>query len=139
VVTPDALLLFEILDDPPSLSFRVSANQNDRVDAAKKYHKLAWAFLLPVGQSGTGEPPRLLPSTLSPSLIVNVGFHQPPPPAVRKSKPRKPEEKSSSDTKGEKGEGEEREDSGDHLEQRQQQQREGDYDLPLRLQLYQYQ
>lgn len=52
VVTPDSLLLFEILDDPPSLSFRVSAEQTDRVDVAKKYHKLAWAFLLPVGQSG---------------------------------------------------------------------------------------
>lgn len=50
IVSPQTLILFEILDDPPSLSFRLT--NSERVETAtKKYNKLAWAFLLPVGQS----------------------------------------------------------------------------------------
>lgn len=54
IVHPDALILFEVLDDPPSLSFHsIQAANESSTDQGKRYTKLAWAFLLPVGQRGT--------------------------------------------------------------------------------------
>mmetsp|Transcript_2505 Transcript_2505/g.3848 ORF Transcript_2505/g.3848 Transcript_2505/m.3848 type:complete len:1065 (+) Transcript_2505:68-3262(+) len=49
VVSPRSLVLFEILDDPPKLSLR-RAQAGAVLDEVKKYTRLAWAFLLPVGQ-----------------------------------------------------------------------------------------
>lgn len=53
VVSPQNLILFEVLDDPPSLSFRKAQNINSSKDMSTRsrtYSTLAWAFLLPVGQ-----------------------------------------------------------------------------------------
>ena len=53
VVSPKNLLLFELLDDPPSLSFRKVQSINSSKEMGsmiRTYSTLAWAFLLPVGQ-----------------------------------------------------------------------------------------
>ena len=53
VVSPQNLILFEVLDDPPSLSFRKAQTINSTKDMgtrSRTYTTLAWAFLLPVGQ-----------------------------------------------------------------------------------------
>ena len=52
-VSPQNLILFEVLDDPPSLSFRKAQSMNSAREGgslARTYTTLAWAFLLPVGQ-----------------------------------------------------------------------------------------
>jgi hypothetical protein len=53
VVNPQNLILFEVLDDPPSLSFRKAQSiksAKDMGSMVRTYTTLAWAFLLPVGQ-----------------------------------------------------------------------------------------
>jgi hypothetical protein len=53
VVSPHNLILFEVLDDPPSLSFRKAQSIKSAQDIGalvRTYTTLAWAFLLPVGQ-----------------------------------------------------------------------------------------
>lgn len=144
IVSPQTLLLFEILDDPPSLSFRLS--NSDRAEiVVKKYNKLAWAFLLPVGQSGSFIKQQYFYSNWfyhfkTYNSIVNVGYNQQP---NRSSSPNtKTKQKSNIEAKGEgKGEtkGEANGEEKDNLTIQVTSEYSGEYDLSLRLQLYQYQ
>jgi hypothetical protein len=86
------------------------------MESVKKYNKLAWAFLLPVGQAGHHLPP----NTLTPPVNVGLRHHIP------SSEPKRRTEAEAETSK----EDEISEQEDNH---------QSDFDLPLRLQLYQYQ
>lgn len=47
------LVLFEVLDSPPSLSGGgLGGNRKNKASRAKTYTRLGWAFLVPVGKKG---------------------------------------------------------------------------------------